>query len=305
MRFLLILCWFLSFPLMAERELLIEKEAKIIQLLPDLDQRAALEASGVTVVDDHAYVVFDNRRSVAKLSVSLSEGASNQLLTADESALGYEAVSYNEAEKRFYLLQESRKKGSHFFAKLTTSQDLLRAELGQTQWLDFELPSGNKGLEGLAFFSRDGKNYLLALCEGNRCKTGKKGKKVGKGRLLLFGERAGRWAFEGKIKLPKSVRFVDYSGLSVKNNRIAITSQESSSLWLGRLKKNKWAFKDKGEIYRLPRNSAGKLLYCNIEGVSWLAESRLLLVSDRRKKSKQSKRCKLKDQSIHIVTLPN
>ncbi|MDQ7075521.1 MAG: hypothetical protein Q9O24_10320 [Gammaproteobacteria bacterium] len=304
MRFLLLLWLFWLSPLMAEGLLLVEKEAKIVQLLPDVGGDKRFEASGLTVVAEQAYVVFDNRPAVAQLSISLSKVASNHLLDGETSGVGYEALSFDPAEKRFYLLQESLKRDAGFFAKLSSGTLLNDTEL-QSQWLDFELPSGNKGLEGLAFFSRGGAEYLLALCEGNRCTSGKKGRKAGKGRLLLFAKRAGRWSFERKIKLPKSLRFVDYSGLAVQDNRIAITSQASSRLWVGRLKKRSWSLKGDGEVYRLPTNAAGERLYCNIEGVAWLSKSRLLLVSDRRKKSKQNRRCKAKDQSIHLVRLPN
>jgi hypothetical protein len=44
------------------------------------------------------------------------------------------------------------------------------------------------------------------------------------------------------------------------------------------------------------------MTYCNIEGVSWIANDRLIVVSDAKKK-KQPDECQEKEQSIHIVTM--
>ena len=40
----------------------------------------------------------------------------------------------------------------------------------------------------------------------------------------------------GKIRLPETVLFEDYSGIAVAGDRIAVISQASSALWLGRLR---------------------------------------------------------------------
>jgi hypothetical protein len=44
-------------------------------------------------------------------------------------------------------------------------------------------------------------------------------------------------------------------------------------------------------------------MYCNLEGVTWLENDRLAVVSDKGK-ADQSGRCARKDQSIHIFKLP-
>ena len=44
-------------------------------------------------------------------------------------------------------------------------------------------------------------------------------------------------------------------------------------------------------------------MYCNMEGVTWLGNDRLVVVSDKGK-SDQPGRCARKDQSIHIFKLP-
>lgn len=55
---------------------------------------------------------------------------------------------------------------------------------------------------------------------------------------------------------------------------------------------------DSGEDFRFPSKS-----YANVEGVSWLSDDELVMVSDRRK-SDQSKDDATKDQSIHIFRIP-
>ena len=53
--------------------------------------------------------------------------------------------------------------------------------LSRSYWLDFPLKAGNKGFEGLSTLRMSGNDYLLGLCEGNKCKSGNAGKSPGKG----------------------------------------------------------------------------------------------------------------------------
>ena len=161
----------------------------------------------------------------------------------------------------------------------------------------------NKGFEGLAWMKRGGKEYLLALCEGNNCAGGKEGKKPGSGRIHVFEKTTGTWENVASLVIPPGVEFEDYAGLGLSGNRILVTSQEASSLWIGKLKKNQWVFESEGKVYRFPMKH-GRPRYCNIEGVCEISsengETLLAVVSDRRKKGKKTKRCSKKDQSIHI-----
>ena len=97
---------------------------------------------------------------------------------------------------------------------------------------------------------------------------------------------------------------MDYSGLGLSGNRVLVTSQECSSIWIGNLKDREWAFQDEGIIYHLPTNEGEANLLRNLEGVCEIPaqnkEIRLAIVSDKRKKGKKTKRCSSKDQSIHV-----
>jgi len=98
--------------------------------------------------------------------------------------------------------------------------------------------------------------------------------------------------------------------------RVAVTSQEDSSLWIGQLlgqdeKTGLWdieklAFdEDVGDVYYFPKNANCQTVYCNVEGVHFLNAEMVLTVSDKMKsKGKQDFRCFNKDQSVHVFVLP-
>lgn len=70
-------------------------------------------------------------------------------------------------------------------------------------------------------------------------------------------------------------------------------------MWLGEIDESFSGFiEETGTVFQFPNEC-----YCNIEGVSWITDDHLVMVSDRRKK-KQDKCCKDKDQSIHIFRIP-
>lgn len=96
------------------------------------------------------------------------------------SASGFEGIAYNPYVKRFYLLIESRetKKGK-FRSEIFESDDSLTYVNHRP--IDFSFKSKNKGFECLAHIRRDGRDYVLGLCEGNKCKGGSAGRRPGDG----------------------------------------------------------------------------------------------------------------------------
>jgi hypothetical protein len=46
------------------------------------------------------------------------------------------------------------------------------------------------------------------------------------------------------------------------------------------------------------------MVYGTVEGVSWMAPDQLVMVSDKAK-PEQDRRCRAKDQSIHIFRVPS
>jgi len=274
------------------------KEAKIHSLLPANSKKRRLEASGVLTHDGHVIIIFDNLTQIARIEASLAPSAANSMLGDDRGRSGHEDIAYNARQERFYVLIEA----------VQVSEDIYQAELVEYD-LDFvprerrrlptEFETDNKGFEGLSCIHRDGRDYLLALCEGNSCKGGEVGRRPGNGRIQIFQKAAPGWEHVDELRLPESVQFTDYSSLDIKDGRVAVLSQTSAMVWLGALDPVAWRFADEGVMYHLPRGAPGKTPYCTPEGITWIAPDRLAVVSDRRKKG-SSKRCQTTDESLHV-----
>ncbi len=276
-------------------------ERKLDELLGEFAPQR-LEASGVCIQDGMAIVVFDNLAQMARIDPSLEVGAAGHaLIGLPVQGTGYEGITWDQAERRFYVVVEAVEHTEGFRGQVQVFDE--RLVLLETHWLGYPLDAENKGFEGLVHMRRGGVEYLLGLCEGNKCRAGKKGEKPGDGRVQVYRKGADAWLHEGTLKLPKSVLFEDYSGLGVSGNRLAVVSQATSALWVGALAPADWRREGDGQVYRFPRNGNDKVVYCNVEGVAWLDDDSLIVVSDRRK-SKQGKRCGEKDQSVHLFRLP-
>jgi hypothetical protein len=111
------------------------------------------------------------------------------------------------------------------------------------------------------------------------------------------------WKPVARIKLPPTVAFEDYSAVSLRGRRIAVLSQQSSRLWIGTLRFGDWTIVDAGKTYEFPRTKNGKIKYRTLEGLCWLTDRSFVCVSDLAK-PQDSKRCRKKDQSIHVFKLP-
>ena len=284
------------------RQLELVQEAKIFELLAGvLDPR--LEASGVLAKDGMFYVIFDNLPHIARLGAEISpQAGGNRIIWQDRGhRSGFEDITYDPWNGRYYVLIESLPRGhGRYMAKVQEYDDGF-GYLGGA-WLDFPLDRPNKGLEGLACVRRQGETYLLGLCEGNRCRGGAEGRVPGGGRVQVFRRAPGHWERLGTIRLPETVLFEDYSGIAVDGDRIAVISQVTSALWVGTLAPSGWAVTGAGTSYALPRDG-GEIVYGTAEGVSWIAPDHVVMVSDKAKPG-QGRRCRAKDQSIHIFRIP-
>jgi hypothetical protein len=278
------------------------QESKIADLLLDASPSVKHEASGVLAKDGKYFVVFDNRSSVARLSEDLVPHRMNGLFGIAGVDDGYEGITYNRETHRFYLLVEARKqKGGQYRAEIFEYDDTFA--FVKHRPVDFTFKTDNKGFEAVTHVRRDGQDYVLALCEGNKCKSGSKGRKPGGGRVHCFKKEKKRWSHVDTIKLPKSVQFEDYSGMSMEEGRVAVVSQQNSMLWIGVFEESAWSWRDDGRLFQFPRATDGAIKYGNIEGVAWITPNRLVTVSDRRKKNAPD-RIAGKDQSIHVFELP-
>lgn len=278
------------------------QENKIRRLLPNSASAKRFEASGVLVKGTDYFVVFDDHTALARIANDLRKSSLNDLIGTAPLKGGYEGIAYNAEKHRYYLLVEShRHDDDEHRAQIVEYSDAF--EYIKCRSLDFAFKSCNKGFEALAHVRRNGQDYALALCEGNKCESGRKGRQPGNGRVQLFEKGKKCWSHVGTIKLPKSVAFVDYSGMSLDNGRVTVVSQENSMLWIGTFENSEWNWRDEGQLYEFPRTPDGEIQYGNVEGVSWITPSRIVIVSDRRK-SDQPKHFADKDQSIHVFDIP-
>jgi hypothetical protein len=280
-------------------------ERKICDLMPCQSPTERWEASGVLVKNNHYYVVFDDRREIARIADDLQPHDTNGLCGGAHADYGHEGITYSAAQQRFYLLVEARKHAKGCYRALIVEYDNEFSYL-KDRPVDFIFEHSNKGFEAVVHLRRNGEDYLLALCEGNKCKGGAKGRRPGGGRVLLFKKKKKCWLHCGTIALPRSLPFVDYSGMSLENDRVAIVSQVNSMLWVGELDEINWTWRSEGKLYEFPRSNDGEIRYGNIEGVAWITPTRLVTVSDRRKKKDQpNKQLSEKDQSVHIFEIPS
>lgn len=286
-----------------QKQLELVKEAKISDLFGSgLDPR--LEASGVLVKDGAFYVIFDNLPHIAIIGAELSAAAgANHVIEQHEGhRRGFEDIAYDPSSDRFYVLIESLRRGKGKYMAMVQEYDASLNYLGSA-WLDFLLDRPNKGLEGLTCVYRFGQTHLLGLCEGNRCAGGAEGRIPGGGRIHVFTRGEHHWERAGKIRLPETLSFEDYSGITVTGGRIAVMSQVSSALWIGSLSPSSWEVTGEGNCYAFPRDADGEIIYGTAEGVSWIARDQVVVVSDKAK-ADQDPRCRSKDQSIHIFRIP-
>jgi hypothetical protein len=275
----------------ASRPLHLVAERPLEKLLDDDGTR--LEASGVVARGDWLYVVFDDTTDVARVRDDLSEA---EWLETDGSGPGYEGIAWSPEEQRFHCVIESDKRDGNHYGRVATYDASF--SLIDEAWLRIPLSSDNKGFEGLAVVHREGKAYVLALHEGHPDDARSDGSV--RGRIEVFAQKGDGdgWRHEATLKLPKDVRFADWSGLDIRDGRVAVTSQQSSALWLGELAADEWAFTGEGETYLFPRDGDGDPRYLTIEGVALLDRGRVAVVTDLDKTDTARR-----DRAIHIFAL--
>jgi hypothetical protein len=279
------------------------RERRLAELIPPPQPSGVLEASGVFAKGRDCFVIFDNIRRVARIDRTLAPGSPrHEWLGRARYGEGYEDIAYSPYTKRFYLLIEAEKHPDGTFKAVIEECDEKFRYRGR-RWVDVTFDKRNTGFEGLTAVRWRGVDYLLALCEGNRCKAGPKGRTPGGGRIHVLQKVGGRWQSVARIKLPRRVRFEDYSAVAIRGRRIGVASQQTSRLWVGALRVSDWTIVGVGRQYDFPRTKKGKLLYCTIEGISWLSADTFVAVSDLSKKDFPS-RCDRKAQSIHVFRLP-
>ena len=272
------------------------REEKLYRLTPGKKKSDRLEASGVALIDEEtALVIFDSLNLIASIDLSLKPGERNRLFAAPSIGEGFEDIAIDHEEKRVFCIIETMEDTDGKYRGFVSEYDH-QGRFQRCERLETAFTSPNKGFEGLAFLRRGGKELLYAMCEGNLCTDAKSGG----GRIQAFTRTPeGSWAWSHEVKLPDSAEFEDYAGVSYRDGRLAVVSQASARLWIGRVdEKARTIVPDSGSVYRFPKKG-----YCNVEGIAWLSKDTLVAVSDQKKK-RQPDVCGKKDQSIHIFRIP-
>jgi hypothetical protein len=278
-------------------------ERKLADFIDPPTPDGVLEASGVIAQGAYYYVIFDNVRRIARIHRSLDPGLKRHAwFGRKREGEGYEDIAFSAATRRFYLLIEAEKHPDGTYKGLIDECDE-SANYKRRRWIDVAFDKRNTGFEGLAAVRWRGRDYLLALCEGNRCRGGRAGRKPGGGRLHLLQRSGTVWKPVARVKLPQSVKFEDYSAVALRGRRIAVISQQSSRLWVGTLRFGDWTVADEGTIYEFPRTKKGRIKYRTLEGLCWLTDRSFVCVSDLWK-GPHRRRYRKKSQSIHVFKLP-
>jgi len=195
---------------------------------------------------------------------------------------------------------------------------------------EFNFTGNSKGFEGaLGMAGIDGRFFLLGLCEGNWCAQRPKAMHPGHGRLVVMELDPGTgpnntfvngklqrtstcmWRTVKVVKLPIP-HFRDYSDLAQRNGTLAVTSQENSELFLGRMVLTRDGLLDpatfdvmKGDFFHFPPTSDCKVDYCNVEAIDFITDRLLVAGSDTMKANgRQEYQCILKEASMHAFALP-
>jgi uncharacterized protein YjiK len=261
---------------------------------------SSYQASGVQVLGSELYVIFDNKNQVGKMPTTLFEGTATYTPgTLSSSTDQYEGITFDSYNtQHFYLVQEVS-------PAMVVQLDGTGSAQGESyQSTGFNFSDANKGFEGIAWLRRNNNDYLLALCEAGGC-----GSTTGTsvpGTIKVLAQSGSSWSVAATISICADASCTsgpmsDYSDIALRQNadgsfKVAITSQESKKLWMGTLSATAWSLSG-GTLYDAPSAD-----YCNLEGVTFLSDTRLAMVSDQDKTGSAS--CNNEDESVHIFDLP-
>jgi len=253
-----------------------------------------IEASGVYYNNGNYYIIFDNLHKIAIIKQDFSIINSNQWLGKERAKRksGFEGITYNPLTNKYLVVQESEKFQNKIIPVIHEfTHDF---ETSDSYDIDFLLKNENKGAEGITFFKIKNESYILLLFEKPNT-LNQSTNEVGN--ILVLKKKNGYYEEFAYLSLPKNVNFDDFSDIAWNGSKIAVLSQESSSLWVGELTEE-LTWKNAGNTYYFPKRE-GEYLYCNLEGISWINETTIVLVSDTSKK-KQPSICKEKSEMIHL-----
>ena len=261
------------------RILALDRIARVADLVGTAEPR---EASGVIVRGGRLLVVSDNTGKIAILDPGLARPGHEVRLRGGRGR-DYEDLAADPAGGRLFVVVEEVRDGRDFHALVEEYDD--DYQLVAAKELDTPFSAENKGIEGLTAVRHDGRLFLLGLGEADD------------GRLGVYSEATDRWKRIATIQL--SPEFEDFSGVAVAGDLIAVVSQQSSALWLGRLDPLTWTV-DEGAVYHFPLDDDGEPRFEAVEGVAFLGANQVVVATDRRNPGRHPDT----EQSVAVFDLP-
>lgn len=308
----------------------------------DLRGRGKFEASGIAARNHHYYVVFDGQESFGYLNSGMQfRDPDSQLIghVGDDSQ--YESITYRQRTDTFFAtveaapvpqeaadrklrsrgLAEGDKLYRPVFHEVKIDPHKGEAEVLRVCETDFDVRSSNKGFEAMEYIETPSGGVFVGLCEGNNCQGADH---PGHGELVFLVEDTAAEDFDGclfktvkTLPVPEVAKFLDYSAMSFyplpidpkmgdreSLGRLAIASQENAALWVGDFDVDALEFVGEGVTLHFPRDHDCNIRHCNIEGVLWVDDYRIVTVSDRAKEH-QPFWCEATDQTLSMFMLPH
>ena len=252
------------------------------------------EGSGVAMRNGSLYIVFDDSPRLGIMDIGLTTGHLGPGGTSDSQ---FESITAN--QNGFYVIVEADPTGRSQVIPFDNDGNAQPAQPTDATFAD-----PNKGIEGAAWISAGGTEYLLALCEGNFCSDDETS--FGNGRIKVLALQNGSWSTVTTLNVPPAAAFADYADLALRDAGdgtfdVAVLSQASAALWLGKLTTAPFAITGPGTVYDFPKNDDGTEAYCELEGITFLNATTFAMVSD---KTNDKTYCNDKDTSAHIFRLP-
>lgn len=274
------------------------QEAKCYKLFNGYNSSDDFEASGIYALGSYYYVVFDNRFKIGQVLSSLPINSSaNSLVGSGSGSSNFEGIAYdNYGTPNWYVGIETEKNGSSYYPKIREYD--LSLNYQSASWTDvaFSSANSNKGFEGIAYIRRNSQDYLLGLVEGT-------------GKICVMLQNGSSWTKVAEFYVPAI--FTDYSDIALYGNKLAVLSQEDARVWVGTLSSTSWAVTGNSTVYTFPTGDSNgnvgavygtKVLYANMEGVSFINDSTIVTCTDKADSSQPSYQ-QYKEQSIQTWKL--
>lgn len=300
------------------------QEVFFADAFPNAQNVKRFEGSDLVEVNGNYYVVFDNIYNFGRLSKDLSNNFLLPHRAGVRGSSGYEALTYDSVTRQFYVIVETAPTPSPDAFTAIIEQIRVDEDTQTTQFVgrcasEYTFSHPNKGFEGAVTVRVDGTLFLIALCEGNFCEGTNRGKLLGNGKLVVMqrqnaiGNTPCVWRTVKQLDVPSVAQFEDYSALAIRETNtsgafdIAITSQSNSQVWIGQITlgetvSEEWALST-GTVFNFPRTASKcGLQFCSIEGVGFLDDNKIVVVSDQG--GGKGNDCKAHDEALQIFQLP-